>query len=114
MNEINTTTSFQGTEVPPAEEANGTSSHSYHSSSTETSINPRAKVLERKNGMIAGVACGIADYFEVDATVVRLFLVALALLTGPAIPLAYIVAWIIIPEEGEALKRAATTPAHPA
>lgn len=59
-------------------------------------------MLERKNGMIAGVAGGLADYFDVDATIVRLILVGLALVTMPAIPLAYIVAWVIIPEEGKA------------
>ena len=79
---------------------------------TTTSVNPRTKVLERKNGMIAGVAGGIADYFDIDATVVRLILVGLALLTMPAIPLAYIVAWIIIPEEGKSAVTA--TPATPA
>lgn len=88
MNEINTTTSLQGNEVPP--------------------VNPRVKVLERKNGMIAGVAGGLADYFDVDATIVRLVLVGLALVTMPAIPLAYIVAWIIIPEEGKSAVTATT------
>ncbi len=79
MNDIDTTTSLQGNEVPP-----------------------RVRVLERKNGMIAGVAGGIADYFDIDPTVIRLVLAGLALLTMPALPLAYIVAWIIIPEEGKA------------
>ncbi len=85
MNEINTTTSLQGNEVPPVGPSN-----------------PSVKVLERKNGMIAGVAGGLADYFGVDATIIRLVLLGLTILTMPAIPLAYIVAWIIIPEEGKA------------
>lgn len=75
---------------------------------TSTSVNPRVKVLERKNGMIAGVAGGLADYFDIDPTVVRLILVGLALPTMPAIPLAYIVAWIIIPDEGKSAVTAST------
>lgn len=75
---------------------------------TSPSENPRVRVLERKNRMIAGVAGGLADYFNIDATVVRLVLVGLALLTMPAIPLAYIVAWIIIPEEGKSAVTATT------
>ncbi len=119
MNEINTTTSLQGNEVPPADMTNGSSGFDTSASETSpsdsgtspsppsasppsASVNPRVKVLERKNGMIAGVAGGIADYFDIDPTVIRLVLAGLALLTMPALPLAYIVAWIIIPEEGKA------------
>ena len=109
MNEINTTTPLQGNEVPPADTTNGSSGFDASASetntmasTTSTSVNPRVKVLERKNGMIAGVAGGLADYFDIDATIVRLILVGLSLVTMPAVPLAYIVAWIIIPEEGMA------------
>lgn len=109
MNELNTTTSIQGNEVPPADTMNGPADFNTSRpdagaspSATSTSVHPRAKVLERKNGMIAGVAGGLADYFDVDATIVRLILVGVALVTMPAVPLAYIVAWVIIPEEGKA------------
>ena len=49
--------------------------------------------------MLAGVAAGFADYFEVDATLVRIGLVALTLLGGAGVPL-YVAAWLLIPEEG--------------
>ena len=116
MNETNTTTSLQGNEVPPPIDANGASStfESTATSTTATSVNPRVKVLERKNGMIAGVAGGIADYFDIDVAVVRLILVGLAFLTFPALPLAYLVAWVIIPEEGKAPTTATPTTATPA
>lgn len=110
MNEINTTASLQGNEVPPIDTANGSQGYGTSASDTTSSAavtsaagNRQGKVLERKNGMIAGVAGGIADYFDIDATIVRLILVGIALVTMPAIPLAYIVAWIIIPEEGKAV-----------
>jgi len=46
---------------------------------------------------IAGVCSGIAAYFNVDPTIVRLIWVALALVAGGGIIL-YLVAWLIIPE----------------
>lgn len=37
--------------------------------------------------MLAGVAGGLADYFDVDPTIVRIAFVALAFLGGLAVPL---------------------------
>ena len=55
---------------------------------------------DRRDGsMLAGVAAGLAEYFEVDATFVRIGLVALTLLGGAGVPL-YVAAWLLIPEEG--------------
>ena len=48
--------------------------------------------------MLAGVAGGIADYFDVDPTMVRIGFVALAFLGGLAVPL-YLAAWLLIPDE---------------
>lgn len=48
--------------------------------------------------MIGGVAGGLAEYFEVDVTLVRLLWV-LAVFAGGGGILAYIIAWILIPEE---------------
>lgn len=47
---------------------------------------------------IGGVCAGLADFFQIDVTVVRLIWVLLAVFAGTGI-LAYIIAWIIIPEE---------------
>lgn len=49
--------------------------------------------------MLAGVAAGLADYFCVDVTLVRIGLVALSFLGGAGVPL-YVAAWLLIPEEG--------------
>ncbi len=48
---------------------------------------------------IAGVCAGVADYFEMDPTIVRLVWVLLVLFPVPLVPafLGYIVAWIIMP-----------------
>lgn len=49
--------------------------------------------------MIAGVAAGVADYLDIDVTIVRIVLVVLALIGGAAIPL-YLAAWLLVPDEG--------------
>ena len=57
--------------------------------------------------MLAGVAGGIARYLNVDATLVRVGIVALTLLmTGVGAAL-YIAAWLLIPADGEAQSVAA-------
>ena len=48
--------------------------------------------------MLAGVAGGVADYFDVDPTLVRIGFVALAFLGGLAVPL-YLAGWALIPDE---------------
>ena len=51
----------------------------------------------KKNRVIAGVCGGIGEYFNIDPTLVRLLWVLLIFAGGSGI-LAYIIAWIIIPE----------------
>ena len=41
---------------------------------------------------------GLADYFDVDPTIVRIGFVALAFLGGLAVPL-YVAGWLLIPDE---------------
>jgi phage shock protein C len=48
--------------------------------------------------MFAGVCGGIAEYLEVDPTLVRLVFAALTLLGGPGI-IIYIVLMLIVPEQ---------------
>lgn len=54
----------------------------------------------RKDYMIGGVCGGIAEYFDVDTTLVRLLAVLIILLGGAGV-VAYIIAWIIIPKNPE-------------
>ena len=51
--------------------------------------------------MIGGVCGGLARYFGIDATIVRLVFV-LAVLSGLS-PLIYVILWIVIPQDGAAL-----------
>lgn len=54
----------------------------------------------RKDEKIAGVCGGLAEYLEIDSTIVRLAWLAAALVIGWGI-FAYIIAWIVIPNEPE-------------
>jgi phage shock protein C len=49
--------------------------------------------------MLGGVCGGLAKYLGVDPTLVRLGTVALTLVSGGAGIIAYVAAWIIVPEE---------------
>lgn len=51
-----------------------------------------------QNRKIAGVCAGLADYFDIDPTIVRLLLVVFFLMGGAGV-IAYIIAWIVVPEE---------------
>jgi phage shock protein PspC (stress-responsive transcriptional regulator) len=51
--------------------------------------------------MIAGVCAGIGEYFGVDPNVVRIVFAALTIFSIGAGALVYLVAWAILPEEGE-------------
>jgi phage shock protein C len=52
----------------------------------------------REDRKIAGVCGGLGEYFDIDPTIVRLLWLALLFAAGSGV-LAYIVAWIIIPEK---------------
>ncbi|HLN17634.1 MAG TPA: PspC domain-containing protein [Acidimicrobiales bacterium] len=72
--------------------------------STPTALPPHApdaRLLRRavEGRMLAGVAAGLANYFDLDVALVRVAIVVLALMGGVALPL-YIAAWFLIPEEG--------------
>lgn len=49
--------------------------------------------------MLAGVLGGLADYFGIDPTIVRLVYILLTLMTGTAFGvILYAILWIIMPE----------------
>jgi len=52
----------------------------------------------RRERMFAGVCGGLAEYFSIDPTLVRLFFVFAALFGGPGL-IAYIIMMIVVPEE---------------
>ena len=48
--------------------------------------------------MLAGICGGLAKYFEVDSTLIRLAFAFAVILAGTGI-LAYLIFWIIVPKE---------------
>ena len=62
---------------------------------------PEHAALRRpfQDRMLAGVAAGVAHYFGVDVTIVRIAFVILTLIGGAGIPL-YLAGLLLIPEEG--------------
>ncbi len=61
-----------------------------------------AKKLYRSTSqkMLGGVCGGLAEYFDIDVSIVRLLLVGSALVTA-LLPLTffYIIAWIVVPQD---------------
>lgn len=52
----------------------------------------------KKERVLLGVCGGIAEYFSVDPTIVRLIFILLIFVSGPFLPLFYLIAALIIPE----------------
>lgn len=66
---------------------------------TNPSTSLRRIVRPKEGRMIAGVALGMANYFGIDVTIVRLVWALLFLPGGAPGLVMYVVCWIIIPEE---------------
>ncbi|ETO93406.1 PspC domain-containing protein [Legionella oakridgensis] len=54
----------------------------------------------RRERMLAGVCGGLAQYFEIDPTWMRLIFILFFFLGGSAL-LAYVILWILVPLEPE-------------
>ena len=63
-------------------------------------MNTTTKRLTRRSNdrMVAGVCSGVADYLGLDVTLVRLLTVVAAIFSVGAVAVAYIAAWILMPE----------------
>ena len=59
-------------------------------------------VLNQRDKKLSGLCAGLADYLEVDVTIVRLIVLTMVILTG-VVPglLLYLIASAITPKEGE-------------
>jgi phage shock protein C len=62
-------------------------------------VDPTRKLYRSKtNRKLAGVCGGLAQYFNVDATLIRVLFVLLAVFGGSGLVL-YVAMWIIVPKE---------------
>lgn len=64
--------------------------------------NEKKLTRAREGRKIAGVCQGLALYFGIDPTVIRLLWALAVVLCGCGL-IAYIIAWIVIPEEQKLL-----------
>ena len=48
--------------------------------------------------MLGGVAGGLADYFDIDSTLIRVLFIVIVFLGGGGI-IAYIILWIVVPQK---------------
>lgn len=61
-------------------------------------------VRPRTNRKIAGVCAGLAEYFDLDVTLVRVLWLLVTVFSAVVFGVvAYVVAWIVMPEEPEYL-----------
>lgn len=55
------------------------------------------KLTRSSNRIIAGVCAGLAEYFGLDVTMVRVLYVVLSVVTAFSGTLVYLVLWILMP-----------------
>ena len=60
--------------------------------------NPKLLLRPVNGKMIAGVCAGIANYFDIDPTIVRIIYVLMFFMLGTGI-LLYLILWLVIPQE---------------
>lgn len=65
-------------------------------------MNEKKLTRSMTDRMVAGVAGGLAEYFNIDPTLVRVLFVILALPTIGIGLLIYIILWIVMPESDAA------------
>lgn len=62
---------------------------------------PKRLYKDNKNGKIFGVCSGLADYFGVDVTLIRLVALVLIFMSAGTAILAYFAAALVMPEKPE-------------
>ena len=81
---------------------------------TELEPVPHGRRLTRSttDKQIAGVCGGIAEYFDVDATPIRLLWVILSIFAGAVVGgvIAYLLAWLVIPRQPSAVSSQLSVP----
>jgi phage shock protein C len=78
------------------------------SSTPPAYVPPKKFVRSTNDRKIAGVCAGVADYFDMDPTLVRVLWSLATLIPGPNI-VAYIVIWIAAPEGPTGVVRTSAT-----
>jgi phage shock protein PspC (stress-responsive transcriptional regulator) len=65
-------------------------------------MNDQKQLIRPKDGrMIAGVCAGLGQFFGIDANLVRIIFAVVTVFSAGAAALVYLLAWVVVPEEGE-------------
>ncbi|HEX4660282.1 MAG TPA: PspC domain-containing protein [Streptosporangiaceae bacterium] len=67
-----------------------------------SNVNGSKTLVRTRDGRIlAGVCSGLGEYFGIDANLIRVIVAVVTVFTGGFGALAYLAAWVVVPEEGE-------------
>ena len=67
-----------------------------------SNVNGSKTLVRTRDGRIlAGVCSGLGEYFGIDANLIRVIVAVVTVSTGGFGALAYLAAWVVVPEEGE-------------
>lgn len=77
---------------------NSKTSHTEAQHST-SAAHPKRLYRSHDHAVLAGVASGLGEYFDIDPAVVRLLFILSTFFGGFGIPV-YLVLWVILPEKG--------------
>jgi phage shock protein C len=72
------------------------------------SPNPHRLYKNKRDGVIAGVCAGLADYFNIDTALVRIGAILLLFFFAPFMVIGYIVAAIVMPQRPNWTRRPTT------
>jgi phage shock protein PspC (stress-responsive transcriptional regulator) len=72
-----------------------------HDGSMSNVNGSKTLVRTRDGRILAGVCSGLAEYFGIDANLVRVIVAVVTVFSAGFGALAYLAAWVVIPEEGE-------------
>jgi phage shock protein C len=67
-----------------------------------SNVNGSKRLVRTHDGrIVAGVCSGLGEYFGIDANLIRVIVAILTVFTVGTGALAYLAAWLVVPEEGE-------------
>jgi phage shock protein PspC (stress-responsive transcriptional regulator) len=96
--------SAQPTNQPPAQPTVPPASPNAEAHIASSASEPRRLVRRTDDRMIAGVCSGLASHLGLDPTLVRVLAVLATVLGAGSVVIAYLVAWVLVPEDTDVRK----------
>ena len=86
-------------EQPPQPGAQGSQGQPSQPSQPAPAAPPKRLLRSKSDRMLGGVCGGVAAYLGIDSTLLRILVVVGTVIGFGSLLLAYIIGWILIPEE---------------